>query len=83
MRENVEILKKKVRLILLSIDVPIKKQRETVQKETSVKIGFQKYVIYRGLKKIICGGFINIQERRTIMKIQSGTERSNKLSWKV
>ena len=37
-------IKKKVRLILLSIDT-IKKQRETVQKETSVKIGFQKYVI--------------------------------------
>ena len=40
-------------------------------------------MLYRGLKKMICGGFINIQERRTIMKIQSGTERSNKLSWKV
>ena len=40
-------------------------------------------MLYRGVKKIICGGFINIQERRTIMKIQSGTERSNKLSLKV
>ena len=35
------------------------------------------------IKKIIYGGFINIQERRTIMKEQRGTDRSNKLSWKV
>ena len=40
-------------------------------------------MLYRGLKKIICGGFINIQNIQNIMKIQSGTERSNKLSWKV
>ena len=35
------------------------------------------------IKNIIYGGFINIQERRTIMNIQRGTELSNKLSWKV